>query len=275
MSTQIRTLAPSMLDKLVREGKPVYVMNTSRTPSGDKGVIVVNFFDGTRREYFKMPPTFIPMAISDVIPGKQLINSRDFKQCLVKGMLTLVDPDQATDYLNTKEAREEYDSLVLSEMSSRTSTHINMEAEAARRANVPGGTGMDAGPQDQPPDMSISSRVMGIVEDFVQKKKTAKAVLQELKRQQGAISVADITYVLANVPDAAIAKWGKEAATTAIHATAPKVTQRVSAEDEYGFDFDSDANEDRAAMTAAAGQQILDGRTSLGRKVPSVRAPRR
>jgi len=271
--TQLKTLAPSMLEKLVRDQKPVYVVNTSRTPSGDKGVIVVNFFDGTRREYFKMPPTFIPMAISDVIPPKSLIGSRDFKQCLVKGMLTLVDSDQATRYLETKEAREEYDALVLSEMSSRSSTHINMEGEAARRANRQGNPmGMDDGPQNTTDEATVASKVKGLVEEFLQEKKTAKALLQELKRQQSALSVADVTYVLANVKDPAVEKWGKEAVVTAVKNVATKITVPVREDmEDYGFDFDSDGDEDPSARANAVAQQVLDGRSSLGRKVPRMR----
>lgn len=262
---KLTTLPPSHLDKLVSQGKPVYVINTSTLPSGDKGMIIVNFFDGNKWEFFKVPPTYIPMAVSDSVPARRLSESRDFKQCLLKGLLTLVTPESAEAYLALPDAREEYDALMLSEHSQRNHK-IDVEAEVSRRTRVSHHSDhQGAGPvQDTSKTDSVSNRVRGIIESLRSGDITPPDALRTLKRHASALSSLDLSYVVANVDDEAITEWagkvGKQAAAApkkpAPAAPAAKKATTVKkavakkpepTEDFKSFDFDS--NDDEAKMT--------------------------
>lgn len=210
---RLTTLPPSQLDKLVNAGKPVYVINTSSLPSGDKGMIIVNFFDGNKWEFFKVPPTYIPMAVSDSVPARRLAESRDFKQCLLKGLLTLVTPESAEAYLSLPEARDEYDALMLSEHSQKNH-RVDVEAEVSRRTRVSHHSDhQGAGPvQDTSKTDSVSNRVRGIIESMRSGDLDAPEALRTLKRHASALSDLDLSYVRANVDDPAIVSWVSKAA---------------------------------------------------------------
>jgi len=212
---RLKTLPPNHLDRLINAGQPVYVLNTSALSSGDKGMIVVNFFDGTRRDFFKMPPTFIPMAVSDAIPSNRLRESRDFKQCLLKGMLTLVDPASAENYLASPDAQDEYESLVLSEHSA-SFNNIDVEREVSRRTRVAHQTNNSNGPiQDVSAVDTISNKVRGVVESMISGTMTSKEALIQLRRHQSALKSVDFSYVVENSTDQELTRWARKSLTNA------------------------------------------------------------
>lgn len=264
-----KTLSPSFLDKLISGGKPIYVMNTSKLPSGNKGVIVVNFKDGNQREFFRMPPTFIPIPISDVIPTKRLQESKDFKQCLVKGMLTLVDPTQAEDYLSTREAQEEYEALMLSEHSMKVNNSDFAANAVQSRSRVSHQTNESQGPmQDISAVDTVSNKVRGLMESLKSGERTSKDIKVELRRHQSALSPVDLSYVIAESVDSEIKKWAQAAlAESSKEVATTKKTPAVSAKkvpvaatskkEKEAFDFGGD---EPVHHTAASGQ-VLDGRS--------------
>ena len=285
-----KVLPPSSLEKLVKSGSPVYVLNTSHTPSGDKGTIAINFTSDGRREYFKMPPTFIPMAISDVIPQKSLLDSRDFRTALVKGMLTLVDPTQAEDFLATNDAQDEYENLVLSEMSSKAKG-IDLEAEVTKRVKVAHQVNDSAGPvQDVSAVDTVSNKVRALVEDMSSDNKTPKQVLIELRRHQTALSAADISFVMANTDDAELKKWTKTAlqdavsdvpVTTATNTSkVPKASAQTKKVKKSDSDFDfsgpestmtaQEQAEDSKLQAKWASQQAVNGESRVSEEINKI-----
>ena len=299
----MKFLKPSKLDGLVASGKPVYIVNSSATQSGDKGTICINFVDGQRRDFFKMPPTFIPMSISDAIPPKNLSESRDFRQLLLRGMLTLVEPSSAEDFLSSPEAQEEYEALVLSNHSARAQ-NIDLEREVSQRTQIAhqsGGHG--AGPvQDVSAVDTVSNKVRGFMESLVSKELSAKDVLVELRRRQSALTAVDFSYVAANTTDPELKKWAKKALTQASayedddeeivkpkrrrkKTTAKKAKAQPPAnpqEENASFDFDDDkpagfgqmtADEreaDRRAQEAAMAAQAVDGRSKIDEEINKI-----
>jgi len=283
----LKRLSPSQLDSLVRAGKPVYVINTSALPSGDKGMIVINFFDGNRRDFFKMPPTFIPLSISDSIPSSKLIESRDFKQSLLKGMLTLVDPDSAEDYLATEDAQEEYESLVLSEHSAQAQ-NINVGAEVAKRTRTAHVANEGGGPiQDVSAVDTVSNKVRGLVESMVSGEVEAKDVITQLRRHQSALEPVDFSYVISNSTDAALTRFAKKALSKAtafadeeeeeeiVVRKKPKARKRAAKkrDDEPAFDLDDNGkdlemNEDeRRADEVARAKAMSDQQPQMRSKI--------
>ena len=266
MATKLKMLQPSRLEQLVAAGKPIYILNTSSLPDGNKGMIVVNFFDtGGRREFFKVPPTFIPMAISDVIPSRKLLESRDFKQCLVKGMLTLVDSDTAEDYLSTREAQDEYEALTLSEHSLKFQG-LDVEQEVVKRTRVAHQSSEGNGPvQDVSAVDTVSNKVRGLVESMVSNDKSPDQVMVELRRHQSALSAVDISYVMSNSTDAKLTTWARKALSEAsnpeAHEAAPVVAKKVTikkpAKEKSSFDF---SDSDDVKMTPAEAKADADAR---------------
>jgi hypothetical protein len=281
MATKLKTLPPSALEKLIRENKTIYVLNTSALPTGDKGVLMINFYDGKRRDYFKMPPTFIPMAISDAVPSSSLRESRDFKQLLLKRALTLVDPTSAEQYLESPEAQDEYESLVLSEMSMQKASR-SVENELNRRATAQVNN-VSMGPLD---DMSsateaVSNKVRATVESMIGGVVKAKEALQQLRRHQSAFTEADYSYVIANSTDAALTKWARTGLAEMTRQPQPQVVAakgkvkpaKKAPKGEIGgdaFDFDT-----TGAPASEAHGQALNGETMYDKVVGDLVSGRR
>lgn len=303
---KLKTLPISQLDRLVKEERPIYVLNTSSLPSGDKGMVIVNFFDGNRREFFKMPPTFIPMAITDSIPPQNLLNSKDFRQCLLKGMLTLVEPASAEAYLSTPDAQDEYESLVLSEHSAKAQ-NIDINKSSSRRSQVAHTSHEGNGPlQDVSAVDTVSNKVRGLMESLVAGNLTEKEVLTQLRRHQSALGPVDFSYVSANTTNSDIKKWAKSGLTrssqqsededegyeeeaeekVAIVAeksvTKPKKNREIRKEknDSVSFDFvgrnaveemsPEELAADEAAKSVAMSQQAIHGQSKYNEEVNRI-----
>lgn len=241
---KLKTLPASHLERLVRENKPVYVINSSALPSGDKGMVIVNFFDGNRREFFKMPPTFIPMAITDSITPESLLKSNDFRQCLLKGMLTLIEPTSAEAFLSTSEAQEEYESLVLSEHSAKAQ-NLDINRRTKRTA-VHHSSNEGYGPvQDVSAVDTVSNKVRGLIESLIAGSLNSKEVLTQLRRHQSALNAVDFSYVIANTSDQELKKWAKAGLSR---------TSVEDEEDEYDSGYDEEDEEEESTVTRPRGR---------------------
>lgn len=284
--SEFKLLPPSHLDKLIQSGKPVYVLNTSVAPSGDKGTIVINFYDGNRREFFKMPPTFIPMAVSDAIPVNNLKNSRDFKQSLLKGMLTLVDPDSAEEYLSTQEAQDEYEALVLSEHSSKAHG-LSVESQVAARARVSHQANPGQGPvQDVSAVDTVSNKVRGLIESHVSKELSGKQVLTALRRHQTALTPVDLSYVMQNSTDTEVVEWSRKALGEATKRLQDPQTQVIptgvnvpqAPTQSSAFDFDNadskmtpeEVRADAEARARAMATQATQGQSKIPQEIDKL-----
>jgi len=291
---RLKPLTVSHLDRLVRENKPVYIINTSALPSGDKGMVIVNFFDGNRREFFKMPPTFIPMAITDSIPAKQLIDSKDFRQCLLKGMLTLIEPASAEAFLATPEAQDEYEALVLAEHSA-AAQHLNINKTVSQRTKVVHTSGESgAGPiQDISAVDTVSNKVRGLIESMIASTLTPKEVLTQLRRHQSALQTVDFSYVIANTTNPDLKKWAKSCLTRSYdedveeneedeeQVVKPRKTRELKEpklaakkkEEDYGkdvFDFKNEGTEDFKMKQVASQNQALYGESKVEEEIDAL-----
>ena len=293
---RLKTLPASQLDRLIRENQAVYIINTSSLPSGDKGMVIVNFFDGNRREFFKMPPTFIPMAITDSVPSRQLGDSKDFRQCLLKGMLTLVEPQSAELFLASEEAQDEYEALVLAEHSA-AAQGININKPVSQRARVAHYSGEGgAGPmQDISAIDTVSNKVRGLVESLIANTLNPKEVLVQLRRHQSALQSVDFSYILANTTNPDLKQWAKaclsksakddyeeEVEEPVVEVKAkrkknePKEEPKVAAKeskkketytDVFDFKEDKNVNEDFRTQQAVANQQSIYGESKVEQEI--------
>jgi len=242
---KLKALPVSHLEKLIRENKPIYVVNSSALPSGDKGMVIINFFDGTRREFFKMPPTFIPMAVTDSISPNKILDSKDFRQSLLKGMLTLIEPTSAEAYLATREAQDEYESLVLSELSAK-SQKLDINRSVTSRKAVHHSSHEGGGPiQDVTAVDTVSNKVRGIVESLLAGTLTSKEALIQLRRHQSALHSVDFSYVVANTADQELKKWAKNGLNrTTKEEFLDDEENEEESEDEYEDEDEEEEDED-------------------------------
>lgn len=280
------TYPAGKLQTLLESKRPIFVLNTSSLPSGEKGTVIVNFYDGRRKEYFKMPPTFIPMAISHIISPKQLEDSRDFKECLQRGMLTLVDPDQAEEYLDTTEAREEHENLVLSEHSMKSKS-LKIDGDVEKRTQVSHTDNEMHGPQQELSKVdTVSNKVRGLVESMISETITAQECLRSLKRHQTALNPTDLSYVIQNSSDNDLTSWAREALNKSAKGDTKQELvenkQPVSSKSKgknNSFDFDADADaemtpeqkiEDAEARAKAEANQALRGESKVNTEIDKM-----
>lgn len=271
------TYPAGKLQDFISAKRPIYVLNTSSLPSGEKGTVIVNFYDGKRKEFFKMPPTFIPMAISHVISPRQLEDSRDFKECLQRGMLTLIDPDQAEEYLETTEAKEEYENLVLSEHSMKSKSLKIEQNNMGQRTQMSHTDNEMHGPQQELSKVdTVSNKVRGLIESMISETITAQECLRSLKRHQTALNPTDLSYVIQNSTDEQLTGWAREALNKSAKGDAKQElveNKRTPAKGkkESSFDFEGDDREmtpeekaeDERAKAEAQANQALHGESKV------------
>jgi len=199
-----KTYEPRKLDEMIRANRSIFVLNTSLFDSGTRGTIIVNFIDGSRKRHFEVPDTFIPLCITDSIPADILLSSPDFKALLNKGVLTLVDSDQAEDFLKTDEAKEEYDAIVLSQHSAAMR---GVSLESATKRTFSQAAALTADIEETVTIDAVSPRVRAKVDELDAGVITAKQFLAECKRHGEGFSEVDLYYVKENVRDPETQKW--------------------------------------------------------------------
>ena len=204
MSIKWKTYEPSKLSEMVRSRRPVFVLNTSLFDSGTRGTIIINFIDGSRKRHFEVPDTFIPLCITDSIPEDILLSSPDFKDLLRKRIISLVDSDQAEEFLKSDEAKEEYDAIVLSQHSAAAR---GVSLETATKKSFSSAAALTADIEEAVTSESISPRVRAKVDELDAGVTTAKQFLAECKRHGEGFTEVDLHFIKRMVKDGDTQKW--------------------------------------------------------------------
>ncbi len=273
---QWKTIAPTKLNEMISANMPIYILNTSMHTSGRMAVII-SFIDGTRRRQFVVPPTFIPICITDAIPHKEISNP-DFLDLLNKNVITIVDSVQAQEFLKTPEAREEFHAITLSEHSARAQG-VNLETGVKRSFSSTAVLTADV--EEAVSDVQISTKVRAFMDELVAGAITAKQALSECKRHSGSFSELDFHYIKDNTKDLELIKWvdskllddsadlGTSKATAAIKKQGGSALNRAMNKQavKRGSKVDDDAPETAEeeaelarGMAAAQNSQNLSGR---------------
>lgn len=277
MSFKWKTVDPHHLGAMIQARRPIYILNTSMFPNGNKGTIVINFVDGTRKRYFTMPDTFIPLCITDSIPSETLLNSADFLDLLRKRIITIVDTDQAQEYLGSREAVEEYEAIVLSQHSSKAR---GVDLESAVKKTFSSAAQLTAEVEENVVTSEISTKVRASVEDLSAGAITAKEFLAHCKRHGEGFTEVDFHYIRENVRDQDVQKWVQSklldqssdiktgsvkkatpAKKSALATSLAKKSKKVADEDEPTSD--EEAAELQRGMAMAAAQQAVDGKSKI------------
>lgn len=200
------------LNQLVKDGKPVYVKNNSKP----KGLIVLNFTEDTGRNIgFQIPPTFIPLCLSDVIPADSILRSTSLRESLYKKVVILIDPEDAERELMSAEAQEELNALSVSVYSdAHTGTAIREQMERSIKesqdmVNPVGGQLSSAQPVQG--DDIIDPKVKAVLLRLDSKEISSKEALSSLRRMKDDMSMDDLSYVVSQIQEGAIKKFAMEA----------------------------------------------------------------
>jgi hypothetical protein len=105
----------SILDKLIKEEKPVYVYNRSK-PKGD--IAIVMHGPDNSPLLVVIPKTWIPISLTDQVPHSVLKGSIDLRRFISNKMLVLLDYEKAEEILAGEDGAEELARLNNSKYSS-------------------------------------------------------------------------------------------------------------------------------------------------------------
>jgi len=184
------------IDTLLEKKLPVYVRNNAIKAHL---LIVVQLKDKHgRSQEFKVPPTQLPVCLTDRFSADMIRESTDLRGLLSKQVLVLVEPKEAEAYLASQDGQEERIALqasIYADTAPSTAVRDSLSKLKAKTAvdasDVLGNLSAPVGTEDK-----VSFRVKGIVASLQSKDKTAKETLLNLKRVKGTMVQEDLTYLL-------------------------------------------------------------------------------
>jgi len=181
------------LDKLLDDGKPIYVLNNSNP----RGVLVISLVHPTTGNVtpIKIPVTWVPICVTDHVPPEQLRSSLDFRGYLRKGIIKLVDPDKAEKILSSKEAKDELERINKSEFADGFDVSVRAM-----------GSDKDAATE-------VNPKVMDIVLRLESQDISANDALNQLKSIYTTLTKQDLAYIAQNATTESIAQWAEKMLT--------------------------------------------------------------
>jgi len=186
------------LDTVLDSGKKVYVQSNV-IKSNLLMVLQVKDKSGRSRS-LKVPPIRFPVCVSTQFSKDSIRDCADLRDCLSKNVLVLVEEEEAERMLKSAEAQDEmkaYQVSVYSDTAPKNAVRDNMqrlkkESEGASNvvdsADVLGNDTLQGG--------DVNPRVLGLVASLISKEKNSKETLTHLKRLKGAMTEADLTYII-------------------------------------------------------------------------------
>jgi len=185
------------LDTLLNEGKKIFVKNTSRP----MGHIVLTFVTPNGKSIPRpIPRTFIPICLTDTLSPDVIRQSSDLRLFLNKGVIKLVDPEEATRLLQTEEAQEEMNRLNLSDFSAAsvaTERVLQLENQqtytsAINNPNSP----VEGGVLDP-----VNNRVKATLLQVEAKDMTEREAVGEFRIMRDELTNHDLTYIISQSQD--------------------------------------------------------------------------
>jgi hypothetical protein len=185
------------LDTLLNEGKKVFVKNTSRP----MGHIVLTFVTPNGRSIPRpIPRTFIPICLTDTLSPDVIRQSSDLRLFLTKGVIQLIDPDEATKELQSVEAQEELKRLNLSDFSvaaSATEKISQMENQQTYTTAINNPNAPVEGVVLDP----VNNRVKATLLQVEAKDMTEREAVAEFRIMRDELTTHDLTYVISQSVD--------------------------------------------------------------------------
>jgi len=178
------------LDEILNSDSPVYVINNTK----DRGRVLISFADPAtgRVQSVPIPVTWIPICISDLVPRDLLKASIDFRNFITRGILKLVDPEEAQRILATPEAQEELRRLYSSQY-------------AKSGADAPVATPEVADEGDE-----VSPKVQDIVLRLESGSLTPGEAVGTLRSLAPSLTKTDLSFLVANAASDKVRSWAEQ-----------------------------------------------------------------
>lgn len=186
------------LEWLVDQQLPVFVRNITRP----RGQVAVNFPSAHGRvKVVKIPRTHLPVGLSQRLSYETILGSDDFRDCVSKGVLEVLRPDEAWVELQDPDNQATVSQLQLSAFSAKNAFVSRRVADMEKTVED------RVDPYAAPVDAFgiethvISPRVLRFVEQTKSGDLSVKAALNEIKTMEAELKDTDCSYIIANGPD--------------------------------------------------------------------------
>jgi len=209
------------LQELIRQNKPIYVMNKTGRYLNEPGPYVLEIKDSGNKRAAQViiPATKYPFLVSAHVPAKLLADSTEFYSALSKGILELVDPDKAREVMQSPVAQKvQENALRKFQPVKRDNRNIPPEllGTGDRPDHRPPGAdrGISGLPQEQSmplvvaetkgeeadPDSDVSPRILQLVMDLQSDKDLYEEKFLDLDGMEN-LTALDYGYLLSNCRD--------------------------------------------------------------------------
>jgi hypothetical protein len=183
------------LDEILDTNQKVFVRNNSLKSNL---LLVIQMQDRSgRKRPLKVPPTRFPICVSTQFSKEVIRECSDLRELLNKGVIVLVDPDQAEAELRSEDAREEMKSYNLSVYADEAPANAVRDSMQKLSQNakpvVDSGSLLDSAGLN---DYEVTPKIQGIVSSLLSKEKSSKETLTQLKRLKSTMTESDLTYIV-------------------------------------------------------------------------------
>ena len=187
-----KTKAPN-LDDLLDNGKKVFVRNTTRP----MGHIVLTFITNNGKSIPRnIPRTWIPICLTDSLAPDVIRQSNDLRLFLQKGVIALVDPDEALQELEKADSQEELKRLNISDFSATaTATERVLQMDKDQSTTSPSINNPMAPIEGVVAD-PVNNRVKATLLQVEAKDMTEREAVAEFRIMRGELSHHDLTYII-------------------------------------------------------------------------------
>jgi len=180
------------LDDLLNKGKKVYVRNTTRP----MGQIVLTFITSTGQSVPRpIQRTWIPICLTDSLSPEVIRASNDLRLFLQKGVICLVDPEDAQKELSTPDAQEELKRLNISDFSATADATERVLAMESQQTFTPAINNPMAPVEGVVAD-PVNNRVKATLLQVEAKDMTEREAVAEFRIMQRELSNHDLTYII-------------------------------------------------------------------------------
>lgn len=174
------------LQQLIREGKPIWVLNKSgeysrkRGRKAKSGIIVMQIGTADNRDKVVVPPGPDPVCITDQVDSESLKTCRDLLKLWNAQVIELLDPEYAEDYYSRNEARR---------------TLMENKVEKAKFNVKEELLGSDKPDPVKETTVEVDPLLIGLMLKLKHEKITVSEVLERLNENFGNFSSDDIEYL--------------------------------------------------------------------------------
>lgn len=216
-------MAGQTVQDLVKANKPIYVYNRTGEFQGKQGIYVLEIKEsGKRAAQIPIPATRYPFLLSGHVPPRLLAESTEFYQALSRGILVLVDPQEAQKILEDPIAQQSVQNAMrkLQPTKRKQRTPPELMTSHNRDDLVPPGAdrGISGLPQASPTplqhataqtDAGVNPTIKQIVMDLETDPSLQKEKLLDLAGMEG-LTEDDLGYLIGHCQDfSKILQWAR------------------------------------------------------------------